>query len=215
MQKKAEINIPELMKTAGENLSVIRKLIEENKAAAEKNDDGRAQLFKDLLVVIEQLQIVHFAVNMIYNESNGDVIRGGVFTPNVGDGFAGQLIDSLINKIQPGDTIQSFAGRECAKLVETVHSFQLEEGGPVLDTESAIQEIVNRGDNPYAVLIDTVLETLANAEKTESFSRLMTPEDFNRDAQAFVGGAMGYQHSLNLINTSPALIKRLEAYKAA
>lgn len=215
MKKQVEINVPELLQTAGQNLSIIRDLLEANKTKSEANDDGRVQIFKDLLTVVEQLQIVHFAMNMISDERSGDIIRGASYAPNVGEGFAGQLIDSLIPKIQPGDTLQSFAAREVAGLVETVHTFQIDESGKIYDTESAIAELVLRGENPYSFLIDSVLEGMASAEKTVSESRLLSPEDFHRDAQAFVGGAMGYQHAVNLLTVTPEVIKRLEAYRAA
>lgn len=216
MKKTAEINIPELLKTAGSNLSIMREMFEAQKLEAEKgNKPGTAKIFRDLLVCVDQLQIAHFAVSMVYDENSGKIINGAEFAPNVGEGFAGELIDSLVAKIQPGDTLQTFAAREIAGKVETVHSFQIDETGKQYDTEGAISEIVQRGENPHSVLIDAVLEGLASAEKAEAESALLSMADFHNDAQAFVGGAMGYQHALNLMLSTPEVIKRLETYRAA
>ena len=216
MQKQAEINIPELLKTAGENLSIMRQMFDAQKLAAEKGGKTEtAKMFRDLLICVDQLQIAHFAVSMVHDENSGNVIKGATFAPNVGGGFAGELIDSLITKIKPGDTLQSFAARELVGVVETIHTFQIDESGKSYDPDSVIAELVQRGENPYTFLIDSIFEGVASAEKAEAESRLLTTVDFHHDAQAFVGGAMGYAHAANLMAITPELIKRLEAYRAA
>lgn len=215
MEKKPEINIPELIETAGNNLSIIRSLCESNKAAAEMgNDKQKAAFFRDMLLVIEQLQIVQFAFTMITGEHAGDVIKGGVFKPNIGTAFSGHLVDSLVSKIKEGDTLQSFAARELVNIVETVHTFEMEDG-EILDVEGAIKSLVLKNENPHTVLMPSILQTMSDSEKNESFSRLLSLNDYSGDKQAFIGAAMGYQHAVNLLAITPAVIKRLESYKAA
>lgn len=215
MEKKPEINIPELIATAGQNLAIIRTLCESNKAAAEMGGDKQKfAFFRDMLLVIEQLQIVQFAFTMISDEHGGDIIKGGVFKPNIGTAFPGHLVDSLVSKIQDGDTLQSFAARELVNIVETVHTFEMDDG-EIMDVEGAISALVLKNENPHTVLMPSILQTMADSEKNESFSRLLSLNDYSGDKQAFIGAAMGYQHAVNLLAITPGVIKRLESYKAA
>lgn len=215
MEKKPEINITELLATAGQNLEIMRQLLTANKLAAEKGKDRhKIELFRDMLTITEQLQIVQFALNMASENHSGDIIKGGVFKPNVGGSFPGQLMDALAGKIQDGDTLQSFAARELVNIVETVHTFQLD-SGEIVDVEGTISELVLKNENPHTVLMPSILHVIGEAEKTESFSRLLSLNDYQGDKQAFVGAAMGYQHAVNLLAITPDVIKRLESYKAA
>lgn len=213
MQKTAEINIPELMKTAGENLANIRAMFEAQKLEAEKKGhDGTARVFRDLLVCVDQLQIIHFAVSMVHDDKSGNLTKPGTFAADLGNGFAGQLADALINEIKPGDTLQSFAGRVLFDKVETAHQFMVDGVAHPVDFDEAVRLVVDAGENPHKVLTAAIADACNEAERVEAESRLKSTEDFNHDARAFIGAAMGYQHAINLMQSTPFMIKQLEAY---
>lgn len=213
MLNQAEINIPQLIKTSGENLAVMREMFETQKLEAEKKDHpGTARIFNDLIICVEQLQIIQFALSMAHNAENGNLTQPGKFTADMGNGFTGQFIDSLISQIEPGDTIQSFAARVLTDKVETAHSFAIDGTDRPVGFHDAINVLVDAGENPYEQLTPAVLDAVGEAEKIESASRLKSPEDFNHDARAFISAAMGYQHAVNVIASSPDLLEALKGY---
>lgn len=213
MQKTAEISIPELIKTAGENLAVMREMFEAQKIEAEsKGHDGTARVFRDLIVCVEQLQLIHFAMSMVESPDAANLTKPGKYAADLGNGFTGQFVDSLISQIQPGDTVQSFAARVLTDKVETAHSFSIDGLAHPVDFDGAINAIIDAGENPHRQLTPAVMTASGEAEKIEAATRLKTTEDFRHDARAFISAAMGYQHAVNVIATTPALLDRLKGY---